>query len=66
MNLMDDKTRVAVLVLIAAIVISSIGSIAIAFACGYVMATVVNSPSFVKLAVQQRFTRFLQAFREDK
>ncbi|MEZ5538205.1 MAG: hypothetical protein R3F02_21565 [Thiolinea sp.] len=43
---MDKNTKIAVVILGAAIVISVIGPLAIAFAVGYLSATVVNSPSF--------------------
>lgn len=60
---MDDKTKIAVLVLGVAILISVLGSVAIAFACGYVVATLVNSPQFEKLEIPQKITRFLQSFK---
>lgn len=60
---MDDKTKIAVVVLVAALLISALGSLAIAFACGYVVATVVNSPQFDHAALQNRLNRMLQLFR---
>jgi hypothetical protein len=60
---MDEKTKVAVVVLVAAILISAMGSLAIAFACGYVAATVVNSPQFDKAVIQQKFAQLVQAIK---
>ncbi len=63
---MDEKTKIAVLVLGAAILISMLGSVAIAFACGYVAATLVNSPQFAKLEIPQKITRFLHSLKSIK
>jgi hypothetical protein len=60
---MDEKTKVAVVVLVAAILISAMGSLAIAFACGYVAATIVNSPQFDKAVIQQKFAQLVQAIK---
>ena len=60
---MDDKTKIAVLVLGVALLISTLGSVAIAFACGYVAATVINSPQFEKLEIPQKITRLIKSFK---
>lgn len=63
---MDEKTKTAVLILVAAILISAIGSWAIAFACGYLVATLVHSPGFDRQLVQQKLLAFWHTFKPDK
>lgn len=63
---MDDKTKTAVLILVAAILISAIGSWAIAFACGYLVATLVHSPGFDKQLIQQKLLTFWHSLKLNK
>lgn len=46
---MDNNTKTAIIILIAAILISIVGPLAIAFALGYLSATLLNSPDNRKL-----------------
>ena len=59
--IMEKNTKVAVIILVAAILISLIGPMAIAFAVGYLTATVVNSPSFDKQIVMDKVNQWLQS-----
>lgn len=58
---MDKNTKVAVVILGAAIVISVIGPLAIAFALGYLSATIVNSPSFDQSKIVGQVNKWLQS-----
>lgn len=50
---MDNNTKTAIIILIAAILISIVGPLAIAFAVGYLSATLLNSPDNRKVIVQK-------------
>lgn len=50
---MDNNTKTAVVILIAAILISIVGPLAIAFALGYLSATLLNSPDNRKLLINK-------------
>lgn len=58
---MDKNTKIAVTILGAAILISVIGPLAIAFAVGYLAATVINSPSFDQSKVTGQVNKWLQS-----
>jgi hypothetical protein len=58
---MDKNTKIAVVILGAAIVISVIGPLAIAFAVGYLAATVVNSPSFDQSRIVAQVNKWMQS-----
>ena len=56
---MDKNTKIAVVILGAAIVISVIGPLAIAFAVGYLSATIVNSPSFDQSRIMGQVSKWM-------
>lgn len=58
---MDKNTKVAVTILGVAILISVIGPLAIAFAVGYLSATVINSPSFDQSKMMAHVNKWLQS-----
>ncbi|PIE00986.1 MAG: hypothetical protein CSA79_01425 [Thiothrix nivea] len=58
---MDKNTKIAVIILGAAIVISVIGPLAIAFAVGYLSATIINSPSFDQSKIIAQVSKWLQS-----
>ncbi len=57
----DQNTKTAAVILVAAILISAVGSLAIAFAVGYLAATVINSPSFDKSLVMSKLNEWLES-----
>ncbi len=63
---MDKNTKIAVAILAAAILISIVGPLAIAFAVGYLAATVVNSPNFDQAKLVEKVTEWLKSLNLKK
>ncbi|HRJ51495.1 MAG TPA: hypothetical protein PLE99_01915 [Candidatus Thiothrix moscowensis] len=63
---MDEHLKIAVILLIAAILIAAIGSWAIAFTCGYLVATLVQSPGIDRQRIRQKLVTFWHSLTSSK